>query len=80
CCAAGTVIKGRQAYGCSCFREGCAFRIPFELAGKTLTAAQVKALVTKKRTPVIKGFTRDGVTFSARLGLDDEGRLIRLDE
>ncbi len=29
-CKRGTIIKGRTAYGCSMWREGCTFRQPFE--------------------------------------------------
>lgn len=28
-CGKGVVIKGRTAYGCSLWREGCAFKLPF---------------------------------------------------
>ena len=28
-CGQGTIIKGKTAYGCSRWREGCAFRLPF---------------------------------------------------
>ena len=28
-CGRGTIIKGRTAYGCSRWREGCTFRLPF---------------------------------------------------
>ena len=29
-CGKGTVIKGKTAYGCSRWKEGCTFRKPFE--------------------------------------------------
>jgi DNA topoisomerase-3 len=29
-CGQGTIIKGKTAYGCSRWREGCNFRKPFE--------------------------------------------------
>ena len=32
-CGQGTIIKGKAAYGCSRWREGCTFRLPF--AGTT---------------------------------------------
>jgi len=28
-CGQGTIIKGRTAYGCSRWREGCTYRKPF---------------------------------------------------
>ena len=35
-CGQGTIIKGKTAYGCSRWREGCTFRLPF--AGTANTA------------------------------------------
>ena len=29
-CGKGTIIKGKTAYGCSRWREGCNFRKPFD--------------------------------------------------
>ena len=29
-CKQGTIIKGKSAYGCSRWREGCSYRMPFE--------------------------------------------------
>ncbi len=29
-CGKGKIIKGRGAYGCSCWKDGCAFRLPFD--------------------------------------------------
>jgi DNA topoisomerase-3 len=33
-CKQGTIIKGKSAYGCSRWREGCSYRMPFEDAIK----------------------------------------------
>lgn len=40
-CGKGHIIKGRTAFGCSCYVEGCAFRLPFEQYPETLTPAQL---------------------------------------
>ena len=29
-CGQGTLIKGKSAYGCSRWREGCTYRLPFQ--------------------------------------------------
>ncbi|RXH58585.1 type IA DNA topoisomerase [Granulicella sibirica] len=75
-CKAGEVRRiGDQAfYGCSAFRQGCRFQVWVEVAKKTLTEAQVKALCGKKgRTPLIKGFvSKAGKKFDAFLVLDAE--------
>ena len=33
-CATGTIIKGKTAYGCSRWKEGCTYRVPFADHGK----------------------------------------------
>ena len=40
-CGQGHILKGRTAYGCSRFREGCAFRLDFSEAADTLTPSQL---------------------------------------
>lgn len=44
-CKKGTVLKGKTAYGCSEWRSGCGFRLPFVIKGHTLTDAEMQALV-----------------------------------
>ncbi len=60
-CNSGTMLKGKTAFGCSNYKNGCDMKIPFELMGKKLSDAQIKLLLEKKRTAVIKGFTAGGV-------------------
>ncbi len=59
-CKTGTMLKGKSAFGCSNFKSGCDFKIPFELMGKKLSDAQLVALADKGKTPVIKGFEMGG--------------------
>lgn len=47
-CGKGHVLKGKQAYGCSCFREGCGMRLPFEDYSPDLTPAALAKLIKKK--------------------------------
>ncbi len=49
-CAKGTLITGSRGWGCSRWREGCGFVVWFVTAGRTLTAAQLRDLVTKGKT------------------------------
>jgi DNA topoisomerase-3 len=65
-CKTGILIKGKAAYGCGNFRNGCDFKVPFVLMGKKISDAQLKALAEKGRTGVIKGFVagdkkKDGI-------------------
>lgn len=56
-CHNGTIIKGKTAYGCSAFKEGCNFKIDFEFGAKKLSDKQLLTLIQKKKSPSIKGFT-----------------------
>lgn len=48
-CGKGHILRGRSAYGCSCYAEGCAFRLSFDEYPADLTPAQLaKKLKTKK--------------------------------
>lgn len=58
-CKKGTLKKGKNAWGCSDWKEGCRFVIPFEFMGKKLTDAQIKRLAEKGKTALIKGFKQD---------------------
>ncbi|WP_075602607.1 type IA DNA topoisomerase [Saccharicrinis aurantiacus] len=57
-CGKGNMLKGKSAWGCSEYANGCKTIIPFEFLGKKFTDKQVEALILKKKTPLIKGFTQ----------------------
>jgi DNA topoisomerase III len=70
-CGQGHIIEGRRGFGCERYREGCGFVVWKEIAGKTLTQAQLRDLVKKGRTRPIKGLVDEaGGRFDARLRLD----------
>lgn len=48
-CGQGHLLKGKTAYGCSRFREGCQLRLPFSDYPETLTPAKLRAAITKKK-------------------------------
>jgi len=76
-CKLGTMLKGSSAFGCSRFREDCQFRVPFEWGGKKLTDAQLRQLLRRGETGVIKGFfsAKTGKKYDAALKVDD-GRVV----
>lgn len=49
-CRIGKLLVGKRGWGCTRWRQGCAFVIWFEHGGRALSAAQVAELVTKGRT------------------------------
>ena len=57
-----------------CKSEGCDFHVFREICGITLTEAQMKDLLTTKRTTLIKGFqSKAGKKFNAHLVLRGDG-------
>jgi len=76
-CKLGTMLKGKAAYGCSRFREDCQFRVAFEWGGKALTETQLKMLLRRGETSVIKGFisAKTGKKYDAALKVE-EGRVV----
>ena len=76
-CGRGRIIQGRRGYGCNRYREGCDFVVWQEISGKKLTENQVRTLIEKGTTRLIRGFAASsGEKFAARLHLDEHGRTI----
>ena len=49
-CGKGHIVKGKTAYGCSEFRNGCTFRATFDEFPETLTPSQLnKKLIAKSK-------------------------------
>ncbi len=46
-CHSGHIIKGRTAFGCSRFREGCDFRLQFSDYSSYLTASKLNKIILK---------------------------------
>ncbi len=70
-CHQGEIRVSSKGWGCSRWKEGCSFMIWRTVAGKKLTAAQVKTLLAGNPTAVISGFQgKSGKPFEARLKLD----------
>ena len=63
-CQKGEVVKGKQAWGCTAFRDGCDFRLPFEFAGKRLSDTVIKAICRKGRSGEIKSGGTDEIAKS----------------
>jgi DNA topoisomerase-3 len=59
-CKTGQLLKGKKAYGCNRYKEGCNFVLPFEFMGKKLTNNQLVQLLEKGKTTKITGFVIPG--------------------
>lgn len=74
-CGQGVMIKGKKAWGCSRYAEGCHTIVPFTYLGKQLTDNQIQQLFKKGKTAVIKGFEVEGQKVDGFLTLDDNYQL-----
>jgi len=76
-CRQGLMIKGRSAYGCERYNQGCKVVIPFEFMGKKLSQRQIEDLIIKGKTNVLKGFVdSNGNQTKGRLTWDDDFRVV----
>jgi len=71
-CKKGEVIQGKQAWGCSAYREGCDFRLAFDFSGKKLSETNVKALCRKRRSGEIKMTDSDGDVITGNILLNND--------
>ena len=79
-CGKGTLLKGKTAWGCSEWKNGCKFTVPFSFKEKKLTDKQFETLVLKGKSPLMKGFVLDGHKIQGRLELDQNHKLQLLTE
>lgn len=75
-CRKGKLLKGRSAYGCSRWQEGCGFRLPFAYAEKTISEKQLFRLLLRGSTVQLKGFKVEGKKQAGRLLFDDNYGLV----
>lgn len=69
----GVVRKMSWGWGCSEYKSGCKFSISGTIAGKKITDSQIKKLIAKGSTGVIKGFkSNKGDFFPAEIILDED--------
>jgi len=62
-CNKGTIIKGKTAYGCSYYKNGCTLRLPFTYLDKKISENQYIRLLQKGCTVNLKGFkSKTGIT------------------
>lgn len=78
-CKSGTILKGGTAFGCSAWKAGCNFRLPFEFMGKALTEIHVQALAKKGETPLIKGLLKGTAKVNAKLKLNAAFQLVLIE-
>ena len=59
-CKKGKLLKGKAAYGCSAYKTGCTFRLPFKFKEKEISELQLLRLLQYGSTIQLKGFKEGG--------------------
>ncbi|MGB2128560.1 MAG: DNA topoisomerase 3 [Flavicella sp.] len=74
-CKNAKLLKGSTAYGCSAYKKGCDFLLPFEFLGKKISVNQGKRLLNKGATLPLKGFKIDGKKCDGSIRFNDSFEL-----
>ena len=78
-CQKGEIRENAKAFGCSNWQGGCKFTVWKVHSGRKMALSDIKELVTKSQTKMLKGFKkRDGSETEARLVLNLEKKSIDL--
>jgi len=75
-CRRGKLLKGKTAYGCSEYKAGCGFRLPFEFMNKKISDNQLGRLMKLGSTVNLKGFLKDGKKVNGKLAFDGNHQLV----
>ena len=78
-CKKGKLLKGNKAYGCSGFKDGCDFILPFYFMEKKIPEKQFLRLLDKRQSINLKGFKDEGQTLEGNLFFN-EGFELKLKE
>ena len=74
-CKKGTLIKGKSAYGCSQYKAGCTFLLPYIFANKKISENQYLRLLDKGSTVNLKDFVTETGTVEGLLRFDENFKL-----
>ena len=74
-CKNGQLLKGKNAFGCSDFKSGCDFLLPFIVHEKKITEKQFIRLLQKGSTVNLKDFKTNAGTIEGLLRFDENFKL-----
>ena len=74
-CKKGNLVKGKSAYGCSEYKAGCDFVLPFTFAEKKISENQYLRLLQKGCTVNLKDFKTEAGTVEGLLRFDESFKL-----
>ncbi|MDR3268873.1 MAG: DNA topoisomerase 3 [Tannerella sp.] len=49
-CGKGVLLRGKTAYGCSEYKDGCTFRLPYETCGENLSNEALARIVSRTKS------------------------------
>lgn len=75
-CKNGNIIKGKTAFGCSEYTNGCDFRLPFEFNEKKIPEKQLIRLLQKGSSTNLKGFKTATGKAEGVLKLNEQFQLV----
>ncbi|MGZ9675277.1 DNA topoisomerase 3 [Flavobacterium sp. GNP001] len=75
-CKTGTLLKGKAAYGCTNYKTGCNFKLPFVFSDKKISENQFIRLLQKGSTVNLKDFKTETGTVEGLLRFDENFQLI----
>jgi DNA topoisomerase-3 len=72
------VIRGKNAYGCIGYTEGCDFRIGLSICHRDVSKHEVMRLLATRSTATIRGFLskRTGKRFDGKLVLNEKNEVV----
>lgn len=74
-CKKGNLLKGKSAYGCSEYKSGCDFKLPFTFAEKKISDNQYLRLLQKGSTVNLKDFKTENGSVEGLLRFDENFQL-----
>ncbi|CAL2105408.1 DNA topoisomerase III [Tenacibaculum sp. 190524A02b] len=74
-CEKGQLLKGKTAYGCSEYKSGCVFTLPFSFMDKKISESQLIRLLDKGCTTNLKGWKTDAGKIEGLIRFDEQFNL-----
>ncbi|MCF6350752.1 MAG: DNA topoisomerase 3 [Flavobacteriaceae bacterium] len=75
-CNKGIILKGKSAFGCNNYKNGCDFKLPFTFKSKKITENQYLRLIHKGSTINLKDFTVKNTKVDGLINFDSNFKLI----
>ncbi|MCF6223804.1 MAG: DNA topoisomerase 3 [Flavobacteriaceae bacterium] len=75
-CKKGHILMGKASYGCSAYKNGCNFRLPFSFMDKKISEIQLIRLLQKGCTVNLKGFTDNSEKVEGLIRFNEQFALV----